>query len=106
MKKKRIQISIDAKKFERWKKLEDLFWSSDVDDHTKCPECGKQGLHCGCAKRLADDILTSAIEIKKDDEQFFDSALRREPDGQYWILKRGASGWVRLDRFVEKGDES
>ena len=42
----------------------------------------------------------------RGDEQFFDSKLCRfYPNGPYWILKRGASGWVPLDRFIEEGDE-
>ena len=104
MSKVRILLEVDAEPLEKWKKIDAL--AESADDHTICRECGDQVVFCDCTWRLAYNVLCSAVEVGKD-EQFFNYALHRfDPDGPYWILKRGASGWVRLDRFIEEGDAS
>ena len=101
--KKRVLLEVDADVLERWKKLDSL--AEKADDHTMCPKCREQILFCECTWLASYNVLASAVEVGKD-EQFFNYALHQfDPDGPYWILKRGASGWVRLDQFIKEGDE-
>lgn len=55
-------LSIDAAKFEQWKKFDSIHNDENTDDHTICPKCRDQILFCGCIQQLADEILSNAIE--------------------------------------------
>lgn len=47
----------------KWKKL--TLMIAESDGHVYCPECGDQIISCGCARRLAQEILETAILSKE-----------------------------------------
>jgi hypothetical protein len=95
---------IDTEKLIEWLKSEEDKHREDSYKCTGNKSTMLYGMHAGI-NWVKQNIWAGNFDTEED-EQCFDSMLRLEPDGQYWVLRRGDTGWVRLDRFVEEGDES
>lgn len=69
MSRKQIQLTVDAKKLEQWKKVNDLYYDVWTGVLTKCPECSRQLITCSCARRLANDVLYEAMKLIEEDDE-------------------------------------